>query len=295
MHVVVGGASGFLGSALVDRLTADGHQVTRLVRRPTLSSTESTWDPATGRLDQVLIDQVDAVVNLSGSPISSWPRTSARRQEILSSRIGATRTLARAVAKAPTPPVLLSGSGMSWYGVDRGSDLLDESAAPGDGFLAEVSQQWEDAARPAVDAGARTVFLRTSMVLGREGGALKAMLPVFKLGGGARFGSGEQRMSLISRDDWVGAIVHLLDTQVSGPVNLAMPHSVSNSEFTKALGQALHRPAVMVAPRFAVKAALGGIADDLLGSLDLVPAALEGSGFRFQHPDITSALDAALR
>jgi len=295
MHVLVGGASGFLGSALVDRLTADGHQVTRLVRRPSTSSTESTWDPRTGRIDQVLVDQVDAVVNLSGSPISRWPRTAARRQEILASRISATSTLAAAVAKSPGRPAFLSGSGMSWYGVDRGSDLLDETAGPGDGFLAGVAQRWESAAQPAVDAGARTCFLRTSLALDSSGGTLKLMLPAWRLGGGARLGSGEQRMSLISRIDWARAVAHLLTADVSGPVNLAMPSSVSNAEFTEALGKAVHRPTFLVAPRFAVKAALGGIAEDLLGSLDLVPSVLENSGFTFEQPDLTQALDAALR
>jgi len=295
MHVLVGGASGFLGSALVDRLTADGHQVTRLVRRPSHSAAESTWDPAAGRVDQSLIDRVDAVVNLSGSPISQWPRTAGRRREILSSRLSATRTLATAVANVPDPPALLSGSGMSWYGVDRGCDLLDESAGPGSGFLADVSQQWEAATQPAIDAGARTVLLRTSLVLGKQGGALKVMLPAWRLGGGARLGSGEQRMSLISREDWVRAVSHLVDSDVSGPVNLAMPDSVSNAEFTKALGRAVHRPALLAAPRFAVRAVLGGISEDLLGSLDLVPSALEDSGFTFEQPDLSQALDAALR
>lgn len=295
MHVLVGGASGFLGSALVDRLTADGHQVTRLVRRPSHSDAESTWDPAAGRVDQSLIDRVDAVVNLSGSPISQWPRTAGRRREILSSRLSATRTLATAVANVPDPPALLSGSGMSWYGVDRGCDLLDESAGPGSGFLADVSQQWEAATQPAIDAGARTVLLRTSLVLGKQGGALKVMLPAWRLGGGARLGSGEQRMSLISREDWVRAVSHLVDSDVSGPVNLAMPDSVSNAEFTKALGRAVHRPALLAAPRFAVRAVLGGISEDLLGSLDLVPSALEDSGFTFEQPDLSQALDAALR
>jgi len=295
MHVLVGGASGFLGSALVDRLTADGHQVTRLVRRPSHSAAESTWDPAAGRVDQSLIDRVDAVVNLSGSPISQWPRTAGRRREILSSRLSATRTLATAVANVPDPPALLSGSGMSWYGVDRGCDLLDESAGPGSGFLADVSQQWEAATQPAIDAGARTVLLRTPLVLGKQGGALKVMLPAWRLGGGARLGSGEQRMSLISREDWVRAVSHLVDSDVSGPVNLAMPDSVSNAEFTKALGRAVHRPALLAAPRFAVRAVLGGISEDLLGSLDLVPSALEDSGFTFEQPDLSQALDAALR
>ena len=295
MHVVIGGASGFLGSALADHLRTAGHDVVRLVRRPASSEGTSQWDPATGRIDQVLIDRADAVVNLSGAPISQWPRTANRRREILASRLGATTTLARAVAKAPTPPVLLSGSGMSWYGVDRGTERLDESEGPGQGFLADVSQQWEAAAQPAIDAGARTCFLRTSLVLDASGGVLRLMLPAWRLGGGARLGSGEQRMSLITRDDWVRAVAHLLDHEISGPVNLSMPATVTNAEFTDALADVLHRPTFLVAPAFAVRAVLGGLADDLLGSLDVAPAALEASGFTFEAPDLTTALEVATR
>lgn len=291
---MIGGASGFLGAALADHLRSVGHEVTHLVRGPAPRSTDSQWDPAAGRIDQVLIDRADAVVNLSGSPISQWPRTAKRRREILASRIGATTTLATAVAKAPTPPVLLSGSGMSWYGVDRGTEVLDESDGPGDGFLAEVAQQWESAAQPAIDAGARTCFLRTSLVLDSSGGVLKLMLPAWKLGGGARLGDGQQRMSLITRRDWVRGVTHLLEHEISGPVNLSMPATVTNAEFTDALGEAVHRPTFLVAPRFAVRAVLGGLADDLLGSLDTSPAVLTDAGFELESPDLTTALASAI-
>jgi len=294
MRVLIGGASGFLGSALADRLRTDGHTVTRLVRGPAAAESESSWDPAAGQVDQDVVDDADAVINLSGSPISQWPRTAKRRHEILASRLGATTTLATAVAKAPAPPVFLSGSGMSWYGVDRGDEQLTERDGPGEGFLAEVSQQWEAAARPAVEAGARVCFLRTSLVLDSSGGVLKLMLPAWKLGGGARLGSGRQRMSLITRADWVRAVAHLLTTDVSGPVNLAMPASVSNAEFTDALGRAVHRPTFLAVPAFAVRAALGGIAEDLLGSLDVVPQVLTESGFEFDAPDLTTALARAI-
>ncbi len=293
MHVVVGGASGFLGQALVEHLREQGHVVTRLVRGGHVGDDASLWDPSAGRVDQVLIDRADAVVNLSGAPISQWPRTAKRRREILTSRLECTGTLAKAISYSSTPTVFLSGSGMSWYGVDRGADTLTEDAGPGEGFLADVSQQWEAAAQPAIESGARTCFLRTSLVLDSSGGVLALMLPAWKLGGGARLGSGEQYMSLITRDDWVRAVTHLLDVDVSGPVNLAMPAAVTNAEFTDALGEAVNRPTFLVAPRFAVRGVLGGLADDLLGSLRIVPAALGESGFAFESADLTSTLATA--
>lgn len=295
MHVVVGGASGFLGSALSTHLRERGHQVTRLIRSGQPGDTTSIWDPASGRIDQTLIDRADAVVNLSGSPISQWPRTKSRKKEILASRLSATATLAGAVAASSTPTVFISGSGMSWYGTDRGDEILTESSSPGSGFLADVSQQWEAAAAPAVEAGARTCFVRTSLVLDKDGGVLKLMLPVWKLGGGARLGSGRQRMSLISRHDWVRGIEFLLEhDEASGPFNFAMPEAVTNAQFTDALGEAVRRPTFLAVPGFAVKTALGGLSDDLLGSLHTSPAALTEAGFAFSEPDLRAALDSAL-
>lgn len=295
MHIVVGGASGLLGSALTTHLRERGHQVTRLIRSGQPADDASSWDPSSGRIDQVLIDRADAVVNLSGSPISKWPRTKARKREILQSRLSATRTLAKAVAASTTPTVFISGSGMSWYGTDRGDEVLTESSSPGTGFLADVSQQWEAAASPAVEAGARTCFVRTSLVLSQDGGVLALMLPVWKLGGGARLGSGKQHMSLISRHDWVRGIEFLLEhDDASGPFNFAMPHTVTNAAFTDILGDAVHRPTFLAVPGFAVKAGLGGISEDLLGSLRLSPAALTAAGFTFSEPDLRAVFDSAL-
>lgn len=295
MHVVIGGASGFLGSALADRLRSGGHQVTALVRGDAAEPNQSSWDPAAGHVDQALIDAADVVVNLSGSPIAKWPRTDARRRELLESRLGATTTLAEAIARSPEPAALLSGSGMAWYGTDRGDELLDESATPGSGFMPELAQQWEAAAQPAVDAGARVCWLRTSLVLDTAGGMLKLMYPAWKLGLGARLGSGEQRMSLITRDDWVRAVEFLATHNVSGPFNLAMRVSVTNAEFTDALGKAVNRPTFVAAPSFAIRAVLGELSKDLLGSMDLVPAALEEAGFEFESNDLESAIDVAIR
>lgn len=294
MHVVVGGASGFLGSALTKRLRSGGHQVTRLVRSGGAGDDASLWDPANGRVDQSVINTADAVVNLSGSSISQWPRTRSRKREILQSRVCATSTLAKAVAAAPRPPVLISGSGMSWYGADRGAEVLTEASGPGEGFLADVCHAWEGATQPATDAGARVCVVRTSLVLDSDAGVLALMLPAWKLGGGARLGNGTQYMSLISLNDWVRSVAFLIETpEANGAFNLAIPGASTNAEFTDALGEVVHRPTFLAAPSFVIRAALGGIAEDLLGSLRLSPTTLIDAGFSFDQPDLVSALKVA--
>lgn len=293
MRVVIGGASGFLGAPLVVHLRQRGHDVTTLVRR-TAGQGESWWKPSEGLIDQTLIDEADAVINLSGSPISQWPRTPARKREILSSRLDATSTLARAIAAAPTPPAFLSGSAIGWYGTDRGDEELTEGSAPGPGFLAEVAQRWEEAAGPAVDAGARVAWLRTGIVMDRSGGALKLMLLPFRLGLGARLGDGHQYFSTISRRDWIAAVTHVLEGDLSGPVNLAIPDDVTNRDFTRTLATTVHRPAVLAAPAFAIRLALGGLADDLLGSLRVRPQTLMDDKFSFADPGIDRVLRTAL-
>ncbi|MFT4298093.1 MAG: TIGR01777 family oxidoreductase [Aeromicrobium sp.] len=295
LRVVVGGASGFLGAALVEEFRARGHNVTRLVRSDDGGADASPWDPVSGDLNQRLIDDADVVVNLSGAPIQHWPRTAAYRREILRSRLAATTTLARAVARSRRPAALLSASGMSYYGTDRADTLLPESGTPGEGFLAEVAQQWEAATQPAVAAGARVCLLRTSLVLDEDGGALRLMAIPFRRYGGAVLGSGEQYMSYISRSDWVRAVVHLAETEVSGPVNLATADPVTNREFTRALAEACGSRAFLKAPASLMRLALGGLAEDLLGSLRLEPFALSHSGFSFEHPDLTSTLAHGLR
>jgi uncharacterized protein (TIGR01777 family) len=296
VHVVVGGASGFLGTALTQHLRQGGHQVTRLVRSATPSDDASVWDPHTGRIDQVVIDRADVVVNLSGSSVARWPRTAGRRKEILESRTATTATLAQAVAASPTPPAFISASGMSHYGVDRGAEVLTEESSPGTGFLADVVHAWERAATPAIDAGARVCFVRTSLVLDGGDGILGLMVPVWKLGGGARLGNGQQYMSFISLRDWLGAATLLIESPtLSGPFNFAAPVPITNAEFTDTLGEVVHRPTFLVAPRLAIRAALGSIADDLLGSLRVVPTALTDAGYTFADPDLRSALASALR
>jgi len=190
---------------------------------------------------------------------------------------------------------MMCASGMSHYGVDRGDEVLTESSSPGEGFLPNVVHQWEGAARPAIEAGARVCFIRTSLVLHGSDGILGLMVPVWKLGGGARLGSGRQYMSFISLPDWLrGAELLIESSDISGAFNFAAPHPVRNAEFTDALGKAVHRPTFLVVPTFALKLALGRMADDLVGSLRVSPAALLDAGFSFEQPDLESALEVAL-
>jgi len=296
VEVVIGGASGFLGTALTQHLRQRGHQVTRLVRSGDPADDASLWDPYTGRIDQIVIDRADVVVNLSGASVSHWPRTQKRRRLIRESRTSPTSTLAKAVAASANPPALISASGMSHYGVDCGDEVLTEKSAPGHGFLPDVVHAWEAAASPAVEAGARVCFIRTTLVLKAREGLLRFMLPFWKLGLGARLGHGRQYMSFISLNDWVGAATLLIESpELSGPFNFGAPVPVTNAEFTDTLGAVVHRPTFLVAPRFAIKAALGSMADDLLGSMRVSPSALVDAGFTFGEPDLTSALKAALR
>ena len=295
MHVVIGGASGFLGTALTAHLRQHGHQVTRLVRKDDPSADASRWDPRTGRIDQVVIDRADAIVNLNGSSVGRFPRTRRVRRDLLSSRIDATTTLARAVAASESKPALLSGSAMGIYGPDRGDEILTESSLLGKGFLSELVQRWELAAEPAADAGARVCWLRTTLPLDRHGGLLGPLVPVFKLGLGARLGSGRQYMAMVALGDWLRAVTFLAEhPSASGPFNIGMPQPPTNAEFTEALGEALNRPTVLVAPAVVLKTALGSVADDLLGSLRVDSAALRDAGFTFEHADVRSALQPAL-
>jgi uncharacterized protein (TIGR01777 family) len=296
VQVVIGGASGFLGTALTQRLRQRGHQVIRLVRSGDPADDASSWDPHTGRIDQIVIDRADVVVNLSGASVSRWPRTQKRRQLILESRTSATGTLAKAIAASASPPALISASGMSRYGVDCGDQVLTEKSEPGRGFLPGVVQAWEGAASPAIEAGARVCFIRTTLVLKAGEGLLRFMLPFWKLGLGARLGHGRHYMSYISLHDWVRAAELLIESpELSGPFNFSAPVPVTNAEFTDTLGDVVHRPTFLAAPRLPIKLALGSIADDLLGSMRVCPAALADAGFTFAEPDLRSALEAALR
>ena len=294
MRVVVAGSSGFLGTALRDRLARDGHDVVRLVRGGASTPSESAWDPTARHVDDELIGSADAVVNLAGASMTRWPRTESYKQTILDSRLATTETLAAAIARTGGTTTLLNASGADAYGTP-GDAVCSESTPPrGETFLSEVVRQWESATQAASDAGARVVLLRSGVVLHRDGGALRVMQIPFRLGLGGRISSGRQWFPWISRDDWVGAVAFLLDgPETAGPVNVVGPEPVTNAELTTALGEVLHRPTLLVAPALPLRLVAGDLADQVLGSLRLVPEALTDAGYSFQHPDVRSALTAA--
>jgi uncharacterized protein (TIGR01777 family) len=292
MRIVVSGASGLIGSALVPHLAARGHEVTRLVRR-TAASGESQWDPARGVIDANLVGAADAIIHLSGAGIGDKRWSNSYKREILDSRVKSTKLLASVIAgAAKRPGVFLSGSAIGFYGA-RGDEQLDETSSVGTGFLADVCKEWESAAN---GAGTQTVFLRTGIVLSPKGGALKKQLPLFRAGLGGKFGRGDQWQSWISIDDEVAAIEHLLTGSVQGPVNLTAPAPVTNAEFASALGRVLRRPALLPVPSIGPKLLLGAeLADALLFTGQrVIPRVLSSSGFQFTHPTLEIALRALL-
>jgi uncharacterized protein len=294
MKVAVSGASGLIGSALVPTLEDAGHEVVRLVRREPESPDEVAWSPSEGKIDKPALTGVDAFVNLSGANIGRrW--TERRKIEILESRVQATDLLARtAAALDPRPSVLVSSGGVGIYG-DRDDEVLTEGSELGSGFLADVGRAWEAAADPAREAGIRVVSFRQGIVLSRRGGALERLLMPFRLGLGGRVGSGRQWWSWIALDDSVAGFRHALDSDVAGVLNLTSPNPVPNTQFVKALGRALHRPAVLPAPAFALRAAFGEMADAaLLQGQRVLPARLLKTEFAFRYPDLDSALERAL-
>jgi len=294
VKVVVSGASGLIGSALVPGLRADGHEVIRLVRRDPASTDERRWDPAAGELDPAHLDDVDAIVNLSGANLDRRWTESAKR-EILESRTKTTGLLAAVAAEVkPQPLALVCAGGTGVYG-NRGDEILTEESEPGDGFLADVMRQTEAASQPARDAGIRVVHFRQGIVLSRNGGALQRMLPFFRLGVGGPVGSGAQWWSWASLVDVVSAYRLVLASDVAGPVNLAAPNPVTSRQFAKALGRALRRPAVLPAPAFAVKVLFGEKGEEvLLFGQRVLPARLLDAGFAFSAPTIDVALERAL-
>lgn len=293
MRVLVAGASGFIGTALVGVLTADGHDVVRLVRRRAHGSDEAAWSPAAGIIDFTVMDRVDAVVNLAGASLARLPWTKSYRGEILDSRITATRTLADAMRKARrAPPVFLNASAVGYYG-DRPGELLTEYSSQGTGFLAEVVARWEAAAQLAPEE-TRTVTFRTGVVVG-HGGALKRVGTLTRLGVSARLGTGGQHWPWIALDDEVGALVHLLDSSLSGPVNLVGPTPATADRVLSAMAERMHRPYAFGVPERVLELALGRAADELLLSSQKVrPQRLIDDGYRFRHPTVESALDAML-
>ncbi|CAM5382816.1 epimerase [Streptomyces spiroverticillatus] len=296
MRIAVTGSTGLIGTALVRSLRADGHQVVRLVRRPARAGDEVTWDPRRSYVDAKGLAGCEAVVHLAGAGIGDHRWTEEYKRELRESRLLGTSAIAEAVASLDTPPrVFVSGSALGFYG-ETGDRKVDEEAPPGEGFLPSLCVEWEEAAAPAEEAGIRTVFARTGLVVARGGGAWGKLFPIFRSGLGGRLGDGSQFWSFIALHDEVAALRHLIDTEsLSGPVNLTAPEPVTNKEVTAAMGRALHRPALFPVPKVALRVALGELAGDVLGSQRVVPRRLLESGFSFAFPTVDDAIGAALR
>ena len=296
MRILISGASGFIGSAIRPALTAAGHTPFVLVRRAPVGY-EVAWNPAQP-LDAEKLAGFDAIVHLAGKSISGrWSEKFKR--EVRESRVLGTQTLATAAAesyrKTGLPRIFVAASATGYYG-NRGDEELTEGSQPGSGFLSEVCEEWESAARPAAEAGVRVVNLRIGVVLAKHGGALQAMLPAFRLGLGGPIGDGRQYMSWITLDDVVSAFVFALTNEgLHGPVNAVAPQPVRNSEFAHALGQALHRPAFFPLPAFVVRTVFGEMGEALLlGSARVRPAQLAAAGYTYHHPELSEALQATL-
>lgn len=295
LSFVLAGGSGFLGSHLRRALTERGHTVTCLVRGPARGASEATWDPYTASLPRELVDAADVVVNLAGSPTLGNPHSRKWARALRESRVTTTRVLAEAIAAAPTPPAYLAGNGISYYG-DHGSAVLTEASdTRGHALLTDVTREWQAAAAPAQRAGARVCVLRTSPVMDRRSAPLKQQRLQFKAGLGGTLGDGSQYMPMSSLRDWIGAVVHLAEHDAaSGPFNICLPEAPTNKEFTRSLARAVGRKAFLPAPAPVLRVAAGRMAPELLGSLNVRPAALQESGYTFLDPDVEAMLRTAL-
>ena len=289
-RIAVTGSSGLIGSAVVAALTERGDEAVRLVRRAPRAPDEVQWDPLSRHLDPTVLDGVDGVVNLAGAGVGDRRWTPSYKHEILASRVDSTVAVATAVAAVDHPVRLVSGSAVGYYG-DRGDEELTEASPPGADFLSDVVLAWEAATAPATDAGASVVTIRTGIVLAPDGGAMKPLLRLARLGLGGPLGNGRQFMPWITLPDEVGAILHLLDhPEVTGPVNLSAPEPARQREVAAALGRALHRPALLPAPSIALRAVLGEFAVEVLGGQRIVGDALRDTGYGFVHGDLDSAV-----
>ena len=293
LTVLISGASGMIGTELTHQLRAEGHTVLALVRREPRSQHEHSWSPRHGIVDHHLLGRVDAVVNLAGAPLGRLPWTASYRREIRDSRVQATTTLVRALQRTDTPPAtFLNGSAVGFYG-DRPLDRLSEDAEKGHGFLSDVVADWERAAEGAPE-GTRVALLRTGIVLG-PGGAVKPLVPLTRLGLGSTLGSGKQYWPWISLHDEAAAIVHLLTSRLSGPVNLVGPEPAPSAQVTTGLARELHRPHALSVPEGVISTVMGDAGREmLLTSQRVVPEALLADGFAFRHRTLDEALDALL-
>jgi hypothetical protein len=296
MKVAVAGASGFVGSALVRRLQAEGHVVRRFVRRPAVEPDEIAWHPASGEVEQrELLEGIDGVVNLAGSNLAAGRWTEARKEELVRSRVESTRALVAVMARLNHKPrVFVSASAVGYYG-HRGEEELTEASRAGGGFLPDLCHAWEEEARIAESVGIRTAILRLGLVLG-SGGVLAKLLPVFRAGFGGQLGDGRQWMSWIALDDLLGALLRgLTDARLSGPINAVAPAAARNAEFTQALARAVGHHTFASVPAFVLRAIFQEMADEmLLASTRVRPQRLLEAGFSFAHPELDGALRAAL-
>ncbi len=297
MRIAIAGASGLIGGALTTYWGTLGHAVHRLVRDVPTEDTDIPWDPAVARLVPAQVEGLDAVVCLSGAGIVDERWSPARKELLWSSRVNPVSLLAKTLADcSEKPECLICASATGYYGADRGAEVLTEDSDPGEDFLGRLCVDWEKAAESAVVVGIRVVHLRFGIVLTAKGGALKRMLPIFKLGLGGKLGGGRQMVSWASLDDAVSSVDFVLhDERIAGPVNVTSPNPVTNEEFSKAIGRAVRRPAIARVPEFVLRKMLGESSSLVLGSSRVFPRRLESAGFRFRHPDIDSALASTLR
>jgi uncharacterized protein len=290
VKVAITGSSGLIGTTLVPRLRSRGHEVVRLVRRAPRSPDEISWDPDAGAIEVAELEGIDAAVNLAGAGVGDHRWTEEYKRTVRDSRVLGTRTLVKALTSLERRPrVLVSGSAVGYYG-DRGDEELTEESAGGSGFLADVVRAWEAETEPASAAGIRVACMRTGLVMARQGGAFGRLLTFLRLGLGGPLGSGRQWWPWITLEDEVGAIEFLLDGSVSGAVNLCSPNPARQREIVAAMAAALHRPALLPAPRFGLRIVLGEFADDVLASQREVPRRLQAAGYAFRHPTIEDAV-----
>lgn len=296
MKLVITGSSGLIGSALVREAEKNKIEVVKLVRRTPKDKNEVQWDPNRAILDLEAIEKSTAIVHLAGAGVGDRRWTKKYKKEILISRVKTTETLANAIVNLRNPPsVFVSGSAMGYYG-DTGDVAVDENASLGEGFLSDVVFNWEYAAQRVRNNNIRVVHPRTGLVMSKRGGLLRKVLPLFRLGLGGKLGNGKQYWSYISLEDEIRAIFKLIDdVRLTGGVNLTNPNPVTNLEFTKALSSVVNKPAFFHVPAIALKIALGEFSVEVLGSSRVLPSKLKAAGFKFNHSDILSALNSALK
>jgi hypothetical protein len=284
-----------IGTELVSALRREDHEVIRLVRRPSSAPDERTWDPPADKIQDGALEGADAVINLCGAAITLNRLSNARKQVIADSRIEPTEVLAAVIAEHDIP-LLINASAVGYYG-DTGGRVVDETTPAGQGFLSQMCQEWETATKPAADSGARVAMLRTGLVLSKEGGLLGPLRLLFTFMLGGRLGDGRQYMPWIHHTDQIAAVMHILNTEsVRGPVNVTAPNPVTNAEFTRAFSKAIGRPAPWAAPKFALRLALGELADEgALASQHVIPKALQDSGFKFSYNTVDEALGSVAK